>query len=419
MEAVALEALGENTCPAWLPVMIAEIMASTATPYPPGPDQLANLIRGSAAFTEIWDLGQPRPHVAKVSVAPPKFAPIAPFRDIGVPELATTEALATWLSLSVPLIEWLAKPQTHRLRPGSARHYSYAWIPKRARPPRLIEAPKPILKGIQRQILHDILDRVPPHESAHGYRKGRSCVSAAQLHAGEAVVVCADLKDFFLRISLGRVHGLFRSLGYPWRIARLLTDLCGTATPGDILAGDGTRTMMDDETRRLLAQRHLPQGAPTSPALANLCIRQLDRRLSGLAHSLSARYTRYGDDLAFSGDPDFAGRVERFLPLVQTICADAGLPLNPRKTRVMGQGGCQRLLGLVVNRHVNVPRAKYDRLKAILHNSLRHGPGAENRAGHPDFRAHLAGQIAWVESISRRKGHRLHLMFDRIDWSRT
>lgn len=413
MERAALPALGENTAPDWLTLCVAEIHELWRRPYPPSQGELVRLILKSETFYEQWYPGEGRPRVGRVTVSPGRFAPAEAFRDLGVPELNTTAALAAWLTLPYSMLEWLADAESYRTRRGTARHYSMSWIPKRSGPPRLIEAPKPILKIVQRQILRGILDRVPAHDSAHGYRKGRSCITAAQLHAGEAVVVCADLKDFFSRVPLAQVRGLFRSLGYPWPVAQMLTALCSTATPEHVLGGEA----LDDETRALLRRRHLPQGAPTSPALANLCAWRLDCRLNGLARRLDARYTRYGDDMIFSGDRKFAARVGKFLPLVNAICADSGLRLNPRKTRVMAHGGRQRLLGLVVNQHVNVPRAKFDRLKAILHHCRRHGPAGQNRAGHPDFRAHLEGQIAWVESVNLRKGERLRAMFEAIAWT--
>ena len=412
MERAALSALGEDTAPDWLTLCIAEIHELWRRPYPPSRDELARLILESEAFYEQWYLSERRPRVGSVTLSPARFAPAEAFRDLGLPELSTTGALAAWLALPSSMLEWLADAEGYRTRKGTARHYSTSWIAKRTGPPRLIEAPKPILKIVQRQILRGILDRVPAHDSAHGYRKGRSCITAAQGHAGEAVVVCADLKDFFSRVTPPQVRGLFRSLGYPWPVARMLTALCTTATPDRVLKG----TALNAETRTLLRQRHLPQGAPTSPALANLCAWRLDCRLEGLARRLDARYTRYGDDMAFSGGRDFARQIGKLLPLIGEICADSGFRLHPGKTRVMSHGGRQRLLGLVVNWHINVPRAKFDRLKAILHHCRRHGPAGQNRAGHTDFRAHLEGQVSWVESVNPRKGERLRRAFEAIAW---
>jgi RNA-directed DNA polymerase len=80
--------------------------------------------------------------------------------------------------------------------------------------------------------------------------------------------------------------------------------------------------------------------------------------------------------------------------LLPRIAREEGFRVHERKSQLMSSGGRQRLCGIVVNERPNVTRAEYDRLKAILHNAARHGPAGENRAGVPDFRAHLLGRIA-------------------------
>jgi RNA-directed DNA polymerase len=167
---------------------------------------------------------------------------------------------------------------------------------------------------------------------------------------------------------------------------------------------------------RRLATPHLPQGAPTSPALANLCAFGLDRRLAGLASSLDATYTRYADDLAFSGGSLLSRRAPDIGRTVGLIAREEGFVLNERKTRAMPRSARQRVCGIVVNERPNVSRRDYDVLKATLHNAARRGPMGENRAAVPDFRAHLLGRISWVESLNPERGRKLRETFDRIDW---
>jgi RNA-directed DNA polymerase len=161
---------------------------------------------------------------------------------------------------------------------------------------------------------------------------------------------------------------------------------------------------------------HLPQGAPTSPALANLCAYRLDCRLTGLADWSGGAYTRYGDDLAFSGGREFARSAEQYAAQIGAIVLEEGWSVNHRKTRVMPQSVRQHLAGLVTNERVNVSRASYDELKAILTNCARHGPASQNRDAHPAFRAHLEGRVAFVASVNVVKGARLRAIFDRIVW---
>lgn len=166
----------------------------------------------------------------------------------------------------------------------------------------------------------------------------------------------------------------------------------------------------------LYGRPHLPQGAPTSPALANLAAFHLDCRLTGLARSVGAAYTRYADDLVFSGGHDFGRMAGRVLIQAGAIALDEGFEVNTRKTRIMRQSVAQRAAGLVLNQRVNIPRREYDQLKAILHNCVKSGPGGQNRSTRADFRAHLAGRIAYVKQTNPARGARLWETFQRISW---
>lgn len=343
----------------------------------------------------------------------PCFAPIKAFSGLAIPHLATTGALAAWLGISPAHLDWLADTRRGHARAGNAKlqHYRYAVIRKRSGKPRLLEAPKPRLKALQRRILHEILGLVPVHPAAHGYVAGRSCLTGAQIHAGEAVLATFDLAQFFPAIALPRIHGLFRALGYPWDVARRLAGLCTTTTPASLC-----RQFPDRHLQALYAVPHLPQGAPTSPALANLLAWTLDVRLHGLARAVGAHYTRYADDITFSGDAAFTRSLPRLPAVLAGILRDEGFALNATKTRIMPSYARQRVTGIIVNAHCNVPRRCFDELKAILHNCLRFGPVSQNRAAHPDFRAHLDGRITWVEQINPTRGAKLRRMFERVDW---
>ena len=394
--------------------LVDDLIANSLTPYAPSPDRLVRLILDSSAFKRASirarrQVGNRAPVLVSV-----EFQALPGFKDAPVPRLATPMELATWLGISLADLEWLSDARrTHgRTEERPLQNYTYAWVPKRSGSHRLIEAPKARLKAVQRKILAEILNAVPAHDAAHGFVRGRSCLSAAQRHGGEKIVVGLDLRDFFLTVPLRRVHGLFRCAGYPWAVARALTGLCTTATPASIL-GSAPVEWIALEPHRF---PHLPQGAPTSPALANLCAYRLDCRLRGLAGQWDAQYTRYADDLAFSGDDAFDADIGPFLRGVAAIVEDEGFVLNEKKTRIMRRHRRQQVTGLVVNDHLNVPRDEYDRLKATLHNCLRHGPAGQNRDGHGDFQSHLDGRVTWVETVNRRRGLKLRRMFDSIAW---
>lgn len=237
-------------------------------------------------------------------------------------------------------------------------------------------------------------------------------------HSGRAIVLRFDLCEFFPSISASRVHALFREVGYPREVARRLTGLCTNRVPWDVAEAlpSGKPDARSQEVWHLLTSRHLPQGAPTSPALANLCAYRLDCRLAALARSVGARYTRYADDLAFSGEQELARCARRFQVEVCTIALEEGFEVRTRKSRFMRQGVRQQLCGVVLNDHPNIRRIEYERLKAILCNCVRHGPQSQNRDGHSDFRGHLRGRIGYVEMLNAARGRKLRAMFDKIKW---
>ena len=207
-----------------------------------------------------------------------------------------------------------------------------------------------------------------------------------------------DLQDFFPSITGVRVQTVFRMLGYPGiggRFAGRHLYQCRAAAS----LADGIRTF--HEARMLHTRPHLPQGAPTSPALANVCTYRVDCRLTGLARSAGAEYTRYADDLAFSGGEEFERGVERFSTHVAAILLEEGFTVNHRKTRIMRQGVRQRLAGIVANQRMNVARTDFDRLKATLNNCVRLGPPRlRTERPIPTFeRTWMGGSDGWSPSI--------------------
>jgi retron-type reverse transcriptase len=352
---------------------------------------------------------------------PQQMQPVAAAAAWDVPPIESVMALADWFRLTPGELEWFADLRglgyRRKDRP-KLRHFHYRVLAKTSRGIRLIEAPKPRLKALQRQILTRILDRIPPHSAVHGFRRGRSIKTFAAPHVGRHIVLRMDLRDFFPSIRGARIQTLFRTMGYPDSVADLLGGVCTNATPRDVwlaAAIDADPLMLRD-ARALYARPHLPQGAPTSPALANLCAYRADCRLEGLAKSVDARYTRYADDLAFSGGEAFARNVERFAAHVAAILQEEGFSVNHRKTRIMRQGVRQHLAGLAVNRRLNVIRADFDRLKATLNNCVRLGPESQNRDAVANFQAHLDGRVGFVETINPAKGKRLRVLFERIRW---
>ncbi|MEP6863152.1 MAG: reverse transcriptase family protein [Deltaproteobacteria bacterium] len=331
-----------------------------------------------------------------------------------VPALPTHGELARWLGMSHERLDILA--DRHNLsrdsRDPRARHYRYTWLEKRnAAGHRLLEAPKPALRTLQRYVLDDILAYIPPHPAAHGFRRGHSVRTFAAPHVGREVVLRVDLRAFFTSIWAARVAAMFRTAGYPAAIAATLAALCTHATPRDVI-----RSAPSVPDRGRLESRHLPQGAPTSGALANLAAYRFDVRVAALAARIGAQYTRYADDLALSGPASLARSSATVLARIAAIAHDEGFAVNATKTRVMRASTRQRLTGLVVNQRLAIARRDLDELRAILHNCVRFGPETQNRGSVADFRAHLQGRVSWVASVDARKGARLAAELARITW---
>ena len=345
-------------------------------------------------------------------------------RNWPVPKLESIGALAAWLQITPSELEWFAdlKRIVARMRDssysGPLGHYNYRILAKQDGAIRLIEAPKQRLKQIQKHILSEILEKIPIHPAVHGFRRGRSIKTFAAPHVGQEVVVRMDLHEFFPSISAPRIQAMFRTAGYPEPVANLLGGLCTNAAPRALWAvqGSGLDPVRMAEARHRYAWAHLPQGAPTSPALANICAYRVDCRLTGLAEASGAVYTRYADDLAFSGGGAFVRGAERFSIHAAAILQEEGFAVHHRKTRIMRQGVRQYLGGIVVNQHLNVIRRDYDLLKSTLTNCIRHGPDSQNREAIPDFRAHLQGRIAFVQMVNPNRATRLQTLFNGIHW---
>jgi RNA-directed DNA polymerase len=337
-----------------------------------------------------------------------------------LPELTTTGDLARWLNLEPGELAWFSDSRTQEqtLPEGPLRHYRYHWVLKRGGSARLLECPKQRLKLFQRHVLFQLLNRIPIHPAAHGFQAGRSVQSFAQPHVGREIVIRLDLQDFFPSVKKSRVVAIFLTAGYPEPVAVMLAGLCTNASPLAVLNSCPATVSLAQRRhlKDLYRRPHLPQGAPTSPILANLAAFRLDLRLHGLAKAAGAAYTRYADDLVFSGDGAFARMVGRFYIQVCAIALEEGFALQTRKTRVMRRSVSQRAVGLVLNDRLNTPRREFDCLKAILHNCVVQGVAAQNRANHPRFKEHLAGRIAYMESINPARGIRLRRDFDRIIW---
>lgn len=307
-------------------------------------------------------------------------------RRYGLPIWRNEEELAAALGISVKRLRHFS---IHRPM-ESAPHYVSFRIPKRHGGMRVIHAPKTKLKALQRQ-LHDLLVRkLPVSEHAHGFVKGRSVRTNAAPHVKKAVVLKLDLRDFFPSVTYARVRGLLISLGYGYAVAATLA----------VLMTEAERQPVEVDGRVFHAPvgpRVCVQGAPTSPGLCNALTLRLDRRLGGLARKHGFSYTRYADDLTFSGDEP--RKAERLIALATRIVKEEGFAVNEEKTRLLRRGGRQVVAGVTVNEVLGLSRRERRRVRAMLHQA--------GQTGDSKLRQEAEGHLAWVHMLNEEQAAKL------------
>ena len=226
---------------------------------------------------------------------------------------------------------------------GFQPRYREFTIPKRSGGTRRILAPADDLKSLQRTILRRLLGRLRAHPAAMGFERGRSIVTNARAHQGQAVVLRFDLVDFFPSTRAKRLRAYFRRIGWNRPATKLLLRLC-TYEGG------------------------LPQGAPTSPRLSNLVNYRLDARLSGMARRLGAVYTRYADDITISFAADDRAKVHYIQGFLRRVVSEEGYKVHHRKKlSIRRRHQRQVVTGLVVNASVSLPRPLRRWLRAVEH----------------------------------------------------
>lgn len=292
--------------------------------------------------------------------------------------------------------------ELYQLTRNPGRHYHIFHIGKSDGKKREIQAPVAKLKTVQRKILDTILHPVPLNNHAEGFRPGRSIVSNAGHHMGNTIVLKMDLHQFFPSISSHRVHGMFASLGYPRQVARLLSDL----------------SCLNDA---------LPTGAPTSPAIANILCRRLDKRFVNLGRKTGFSYSRYADDLTISGNEE---HIVKMIPFYREIIDQEGFRMNEGKLRILRSGKRQTVTGLVVNEKPNISKNTRKMLRAVLHN-CRQGDIHQQRVrwvtehkrlpadiyySTDSFKRALLANIHFVKMVNPTEGHKLLSSYYAVQW---
>lgn len=248
------------------------------------------------------------------------------------------------------------------------KYYTKKYIMKKDGTKRRLLVPSPLLKKIQRNILNHVLKGIQVSEYATAYVPNKSLKDNASVHVGNKIVLKLDIKNFFGNITFEQLYAALPSTVFPPSVKVLLLKLC-------------------------TYQDYLPQGAPTSPYLSNLVMKNFDAYIGNYCTNQHIRYTRYSDDLTFSGDFDvkvLKNKVEGFLDAM-------GFSLNEVKTRVLRPGNRQMITGVVVNQKLNVSKSMRKKIRQDVFFIQKYGLENHNKRTKQSLTyASLLGKINYV-----------------------
>lgn len=255
------------------------------------------------------------------------------------------------------------------------RYYKKIRIPKKGGGTRTLLAPDPLLKLVQKNLLHHVLEGFSVAPCAMAYRrqtgkdreKQGGIMGNAAAHVGKKLVLKLDIADFFGSITFPMVlHHVFPAKYFPPAVGNLLTALC-------------------------CYEEYLPQGAPTSPAISNLVMKPFDEHMEKWCQERKVSYSRYCDDMTFSGEFDVAEvrkKAESFLNAM-------GFALNEKKIRILSQKNRQTVTGLTVNEKVQVPKEYRQKLRQELYYCRKFG--VEEHMQRQGDKAFLFPEGGWDE----------------------
>ena len=258
---------------------------------------------------------------------------------------------------------------------STENHYRIFSIPKRSKKElREIQAPYPALLECQKWINRHILENIPIHSAAHGYVSDKSIKTNAKEHLKQKSLLKMDLKNFFPSINIKRVINVFQRCGYANNVSFYLARIC-------------------------CYDNRLPQGAATSPYLSNVIAFILDKRLHNMAEKLNLNYTRYADDLSFSGDKITGGTID----YISRIIEDCGFEINTDKTLLISKQNRKIVTGLSISGdRVKIPKRYKRKLRQELHYIMRYGylsHISNRRIRNPFYLDSVYGKYTFWKSI--------------------
>lgn len=228
---------------------------------------------------------------------------------------------------------------------NASSHYKRIVIKKKNGKDRILYSPDDVLKFYQTKILREILYKLPVSQYATAYVKGRNLSENASVHVSKKFILKLDITDFFAGITSDRVYSaVFNTRYFPKFIGYILTSLC-------------------------CRNYSLPQGAPTSPAISNIVMRNFDCYIGSWCEKHAIHYTRYCDDLTFSSDKPLFHVYKK----AESFLEKMGFQLNESKTHFAVESGRQCVTGLIVNEKLSVPAEYKRKLRAEIFYALKYG----------------------------------------------
>lgn len=287
---------------------------------------------------------------------------------------------------------------------GTDNLYDTFSITKKSGGERIIHAPKPKLKILQKKLSNILWDaylesleikskekgfKIP--NLSHAFEKNKSIITNSQMHRNKKYVLNIDLKNFFDSFNFGRVRGFFmkdRDFGVVPEIATVIAQIA-------------------------CYQGRLPQGAPSSPIITNLITRILDYRIVKIAKKYRFTYTRYADDMTFSTNRELNSNklratkeLEKFLEELEELISLSGFEINSQKTRLSNNTQRQEVTGLVVNKKISVKREYIKNTRAMAFKLYKDGKFEID--GQSGTINQLTGRLAFIFQADQYNNYLLY-----------
>jgi RNA-directed DNA polymerase len=344
--------------------------------------------------------------------------------DKDLPVIFSIENLAMFMGVESKYIRNLIGDGKNNIKyeyEHKNKRYNYFKLKKRNGKFREIMSPAKELKYIQKWILVHILSKYQLAESCKGFRKDISIYHNAKVHENADMILKVDLLKFYDTITEKRIYGIFKSMGYVENLSYSFAKITTAKHRIDYWIDFDKRSQ--EILKRLIVKKPsiLPQGAPTSPMLANIAATRMDLRFEGLAKKMNFNYSRYADDLTFSI------KTKQQLPslkLITKIISEEGFYINDEKTIYMKKGCRQYVTGLTTTNGINVSKKYRKEISEHIFYCRKFGVLSHLEKRKEEFPKYnsinfhdwLYGHLCFIKSINEEASKKMLDDFNKINW---